>query len=365
MKKFVFSLLCAAVAFAAVSCSNNDFPPTEPVGGGPLASDPDIAGLFILNSGKMGNNNASLSYLDASTRVLSSNVFKDANGKHLGDTGNSMVIYGKKMYIAVTGSSILFVTDLRGNIIKEITVEGESANLSPRSLAQGDGKVYVSYMEGYAGEIDTANFSVKKVKVGPMPEGIAYANKKVYVANSDGYNYEEGYGKTVSVIDAATFAVTKTLDVSNNPQTLHVASNNKVYLITWGNYADIPAKLQKINTTTDTVTDVPDIEPTNMAIGKNGVAYILSTVYDENWNSISSYYTFDTTKDKLVGELASPADIPNGYSIFADKITGDVYIGTSDYISNGDVYLLSSDGEILMKFDTGGLNPIAICTVEK
>ena len=173
------------------------------------------------------------------------------------------------------------------------------------------------------------------------------------------------FGKTVSVIDASTFTVINNLDVAMNPQTLHVASNNKIYLIALGNYADVPAKLQKINTSTDTVSDVPDIEPTNMAIGKNGVAYILSTVYDENWNAISSYYTFDTAKDKLVGELASPADIPNGYSIFADKITGDVYIGTSDYISNGDVYLLSADGEILMKFDTGGLNPIAICTVEK
>ena len=365
MKKIVFSLLCAAVAFAAVSCSNNDFPPTEPVGGEPSVSNPAISGLFILNSGKMGSNNASLAYLDATTRVVSTNVFKDANGKKLGDTGNSMLIYGKKMYIALTGSSIVFVTDLRGNLVKEISVGGDDANLSPRSLVCGDGKVYISFMEGYVGAVDTTNFSVKKVKVGPMPEGMAYANKKVYVANSDGYNYEGGYGKTVSVIDASTFTVTKTLDVANNPQTLHVASNNKVYLISWGNYADIPAKLQRINTSTDTVTDVPDIEPTNMAIGKDGVAYILSTVYDENWNAISSYFTFDTAKDKLVGELASPADIPNGYSIFADKVTGDIYIGSSDYISNGDVYLLSSEGEILFKFDTGGLNPIAICTVEK
>lgn len=363
MKKFVFSLWFVVMAVVSVSCSDDEYPVIGPAG--PGVSDPAISGLYILNSGKMGSNNASLSYFDASDRVLSANVFRDANGKKLGDTGNSMVIYGSKMYIAVTGSSMLFVTDLRGNIIKEITVAGESANLSPRSMVQGDGKVYVSYMEGYVGEIDTVNFGVKKVKVGPMPEGMAYSNKKVYVANSDGYNYEGGYGKTVSVIDASTFTLIKTLDVADNPQTLHVASDNKVYLIAFGNYADVPARLQKINTSTDTVTDIPGIEPTNMAIGKNGVAYILSTVYDENWNAISSYYTFDTTKDKLVGEFVSPADIPNGYSIFADKVTGDVYIGTSDYISNGDVYVLSSEGEILFKFDTGGLNPIAICTVEK
>ena len=59
------------MAFAAVSCSDNNpsyiEQPTGPQG--PGVSEPAIAGLFILNSGKMGNNNASLSYLDASTRV--------------------------------------------------------------------------------------------------------------------------------------------------------------------------------------------------------------------------------------------------------------------------------------------------------
>ncbi len=350
------------MAFIAVSCSDNELPPVH---GGPVVSDTAIAGIYILNSGKDGSNNASLTYMDASTRELSVNVFGDANGKKLGDTGNDMIIYGKKMYIALTGSSILFVTDLRGNIIKEITVEGASANLSPRHLFPADGKVYVSFMEGYAGVVDTVNFSVKKVKVGPMPEGIAYANKKVYVANSDGYNSVDGYGKTVSVIDASTFTVTKTLDVAMNPQTLHVASNDKIYLVALGDYAGVPAKLQKINTTTDTVMDIEDIQPTNLAIGKDGVAYIQVTEYDLNWKASSTYYAFDTAKDKLVGEIASPADIPNGYSIFADKITGDIYIGTSDYISNGDVYVLSAEGEILFKFDTGGINPIAICTVEK
>ena len=97
MRKIVFFLLCAAMALAAVSCSNNDLPPTGPVAGEPSASDPAIAGLFILNSGKMGMNDASLAYFDASSRVVSTNVFKDANGKKLGDTGNSMLIYGKKI----------------------------------------------------------------------------------------------------------------------------------------------------------------------------------------------------------------------------------------------------------------------------
>jgi len=362
MKKFIYFFVSLAL-LASVSCSKGGIDPDEPVNGPSGSDEPAVAGLYILNSGNMGNNDATLAYYDTKTKVLSADIFKQSNGKKMGDTGNDMLIYGNKMYIAMTGSAVVFVTDLQGWILKEITVQGEAANLSPRHLTTVNGKVYVSYMEGYVGAIDTSNFSVKTVKVGPMPEGMAYANKKVYVANSDGYNWP--YGKTISVIDPTSFTVTKTIECPNNPQTFHVASENKVYLITWGDYGEIPAQLHKINTSNDAITTIEGIAPTNMAIGKDGIAYILSTVYDENWNATTSYDTFDTTKDKLVGEFVSESDVPNGYSLFADKLTGNVYIGASDYISNGDVYIVSSDGQVVGKFDTGALNPITICSVNK
>ncbi len=361
MRKFVFTLMFAVVmAFAAISCTGPDDPVVEIPGNVPEEGI-SPKGLFVLNSGNMGNNDAALTYYNVDAAQPSYNVFEVVNGKKLGDTGNSMIIYGKKMYIAVSGSSVVFVTDLNGNLLKEITVKGESANLSPRQFAKVEGKVYVSFMEGYVGAIDTTSFNVQTVKVGPMPEGMAYANKKVYVANSDGYNWP--YGTTVSVIDAASFSVIKTLEVANNPQTLHVLSDKKVYLISWGDYGEIPAKLQKIDTSNDTVTEIEGVEPTNMSIGKDGVAYILSSIYDADWNQSIAYYTFDTSKDKIIGEFVSSDDVPNGYSLFADAATGLVYIGASDYISNGDVYIVSADGQVMVKFDTGALNPIAICPI--
>lgn len=363
MKKFRNFLIIAALAFAAAACSDDD-PVIGPAPDEPGASTSSTVGLFVLNSGKMGNNDARLTYYDLATKQVSAKVFETANGKQLGDTGNSMIVHGKKMYIAVTSSAIVFVTDLKGNLLGEVTVQGEGANLSPRQLAKVDGKVYVSYMEGYVGAIDTTSFAVKTVKVGPMPEGMAYTGKKVFVANSDGYNYPD-YGKTVSVIDPVSFTVVQTIEVPNNPQSLHVSPSNGLYLITWGNYADIPAGLHKINTSNYQVTTIADIQPTNMTMGKDGVAYILSSVYDENWNQTITFSTFDTVKDKLVGEFVSSQDVPNGYCICADEVTGDVYIGASDYISNGDVYIVSSDGTVKGSFDTGALNPIAICPIRK
>lgn len=357
MKKNILKLIPIAL-FAAgiiVSCSKNNNTP-EPV-------VKKSTGMYVLNSGKMKSNNASLSFYDFTTKKVTNNVFETLNSKKIGDTGNDMVIYGGKMYIGVTNSKIIFVTDLQGKLIKEITVAGEKANLSPRHFSTGNGKVYVSYFEGYAGQIDTSNFAVKTVKVGAMPEGIIYVNGKVYVANSDGYNAP--YGTTVSVLDASKMTVSKEIKVSNNPQTFHLNSDGNLYLISWGDYGAIKASLQKINTSTDAVTTISGVVPTNMAIGLNGKAYILSSIYDAKWNQTIKYYLFDTKTDTVEKEFIASDAVKKGYCIYTDPTNGNVIIGSSDYVSNGDIYIFTSAGVFVEKFDTGGINPIKVCFLIK
>lgn len=365
MKKKLTGFFVAALVCMAVACSKDNGPLGKPDNPGtpvtPPAEEILTKGVYILNSGKMGSNNSELTYYDAVTGQVKTNVFETVNGKKMGDTGNCIVCYGKKLYIAVSGSAVVYVTDLTGRILGEVVKQGESGKLSPRHLDAANGKVYVTYMEGYAGAIDTSSFQVTTVKVGAFPEGIAYSNKKVYVANSDGMNYP--YGTTVTVLDANTLETKAILDVASNPQTFHKASDNTLYLVAWGNYADIPAQLQKINTSTDRITTISGVAPTNMAIGMDGIAYILSSVYDASWNQTITYEMYDIAKDKIIGEFAAVSEIPGGYSLFADELTGKVYMGASDYISNGDVYVLESDGAIAGKFDTGALNPVSLCFI--
>lgn len=356
MKKFAYLLMFVAVALlSAVSCTEYD--PATPEG--PVI-DPATQGVYVLNSGMWNSNNSELTYIDFSTSNVSTKVFELTNGKKMGDTANDMVVYGKKMYIAVTVSGVVFVTDLKGRILQEIKVAGENANMSPKMLEAANGKVYVTYSEGYLGEIDTTNYSVKTVEVGPAPVGVAYSNKKLYVANSDGYNTTQ-YGTTVSVVDPASFKVIKTIEVAENPQTFHAATNNKLYLISWGNYADVSSQLQVINTSTDEVSVVGGVAPTNMAVDKaSGVAYILSSTYDENWIQTIEYLIYDIRKDDIVGSLTDSKTVPNGYCIFVDEVSRVVWIGTSDYVNNGEVYALSPDGTVISSFDTGAINPICI-----
>ena len=361
MKKILISLLAALAAMPLlVSCS--DFK----VEGGDddTPQGPSSYGAYVLNSGLMDSNNSELTYFNMLTGAVSTNVFSKANGKGLGDSANDIIVYGSKMYIAVTGSAVVFVTDLSGKIVKEIQLQGESSKLAPRQLMADGGKVYVSYREGYVGAIDTTSLDVKKAQTGPYPEGMACAGNKLYVAITDANNYPNLANK-VQVLDKNSLQLVKEIEVGYNPQTFHKISDDEMYLVCWGDYAANPAVLQKINTNTDEVTTIEGVAPTSMAVGDEGIIYILSTGYDENWNQQIKYYKYNTDKERIEGEFVSETVVPDGYCIAWNPVRKYVFIGSSDYISNGDVYILSQEGKLVYKFDTGALNPYKICFVSK
>jgi len=350
-KVFLWSLLSASLLLLN-ACSKDEQPLN------PELEDIKPTGVYILNSGKMGNNDATLDYYDPETRTLQADIFA-SNGRGLGDTGQSMLVYGSKIYIAVSGSSTIEITDLAGKSLKQLEVKDNGVPRSPRYLAYFNNKVYVTLYDGYVACIDTAGMVIEKqVKVGDNPEQLVVANQKLYVANSGGMNFPN-YGKTVSVIDLPGFTVTKILEVGENPQ--YMATNNagnKVYLISTGDYSPGSNILQHIDAQTDIVTKIEGLNASWMSMGTDDKLYIISTEYDEQWNMIANYYVYDAKNEKLVGNfITDGTTVPNPYHISADKAGGPVYIGSSDYISTGDMYVYSSDGKFLHKFGVSGINP--------
>lgn len=351
MKKNLLLIISLAVSGILIVSSCEKKPDPVP--------EPEVTvGAYILNSGNYGSNDSNLAFYNVETGNVSNGVFQKTNNKKLGDTAQDMIIFGSKMYIAVYNSQVIFVTDKDGKILDEIVVAGANANLSPRYLATYQDKVYVSFYEGYVGQIDTTSYDVKTVAVGANPDQIAVANGKLYVANSGGMSYPN-YGKTVSVVNPAAMTLLKTLDVVDNPQYLEVDSQKDVYLISIGNYSDIAPTLQKINSYTDVVSVVAGISPTYMAMGANDSLYLVVSQYDAQWNVVNDYYVYDAVTETLGGKfITDNTEVKNAYYISVDSISNDVYIGSSDYISNGDMYIYTSKGVLVKKFDTGGLNPV-------
>jgi hypothetical protein len=334
MGKKVFFLSLLTAAFFVFSTCSKDEPPVNPEPG-ELAS----TGGYILNAGKMGNNDATLDYFDVETGEFKADIFS-SNGRGLGDIGQSLLVYGSKIYIAVSGSGTIEITDLSGKSIKQLNVkDANGASRMPRYFSNYKGKVYVTLFDGYVACIDTTGLVIEKeVKVGDNPEQLVVANNKLYVANSGGMNFPN-YGTTVSVIDPVGFTVTKTLEVGENPQ--YMVTNNQgntVYLISTGDYSPGTNILQRIDARTDAVTKIEGFNASWLSMGAGDKLYIISTEYDEQWNMTAKYYVYDTANEKLLGEfITDGTHIPNPYHISADKTGGHIYIGSSDYISTGDI----------------------------
>lgn len=298
--------------------------------------------IYVLNEGSWNNNNASVSAIDPTDGSSYYYQFAAANGRNLGDTGQDILRYGGKIYIAVSGSNTIEVVD--GNSLTSIkTIKPESGKPgNPRGLAASDGKIYVSLYDGYVAKIDTTSLAFEdSIAVGPNPEEITIANGCLYVAISDGWNSGNGYpnGKYVSKIGLDSFKVASKINVLVNPTEITSDKAGNVFVISMGNYDDIPATVQKIDKN-DSVTVVG--RATLMACYENTL-YTVNAPYGAPAIEFISYNTATGVKESDAFITGSADQIPtNPHSISVNPKNGNIFIGSyltaADYLSNGYVY---------------------------
>lgn len=354
--KVLLMALVAMMTFAA--CENDDehtgpyFPDTdEPI-------DPVLSNeVLILNNGSMGMNDANILGYNLETEYTLPHFFAATNHQQLGDTGQDIIAFDNgDFYIAVHGSQVVFVTDHNLRLKAEITVAEGDTKLSPRYLCAAGDKVYVTYYEGFLGEINTKDYTVRTTPVGLNPEGLAYVGGKIYVANSGGLNYLNGYDHTISVVDAATFAEERKIETNVNPQQIVPSPHGQVlYVNSFGNYGDIPAKVQRVSLTTGEVSDLEYTDVKGIAAGPVGTLYVATGAYNDLWQVTGSINVYDMRKGTPDGMFVADAFV-GYYSISYSE--GLVFVGTSDYVTNGDVFIYDETGSLLRKIDAQGLNPI-------
>lgn len=353
MKK---NLLWGALVFASVligfpSCSSDDDNYIEPVN--PVDS---FAGVYALSSGAMGGNAGTISFYNFETKEVIADAFQKVNGEKLGDTGQDMIAYGNKIYLGVYGSQVIYVLDKNLKILKKI---GDDANkYQTRSFEAYNGKVYVTLYDGYLARIDTTTMEIdKKIQVGRNPEGVKAVNNKLYVANSGGMT---GYDNTVSVIDP-DLTVKKDITVVTNPSVLKTDKYNNLFLVSWGNYENIPYSLQQINTTTDVVSElkqgVYNIFPDGNKL------YLLNKQYDPvTYKPTSTITYYDISKKEFVNKsfITDGTTIADINTVAFNSTTGDIFVGAADGSNNGDVYIFSADGKKKTQFETGSAYPMTL-----
>lgn len=349
-------VLAVVAALSMTACDRDNGGSTGGAGEGGSAAGDGV--YYVLNAGDWKSSNSSLTRYDSVTGEEVQFFFEQQNGRGMGNTANDIIVYGSKMYIAVAGESTVEITDLGARSVKQI-----DCGAQPRYLAAAGGKVYVSYYDGYVARIDTVTLEVDaKVKVGRNPEQLAVAGDRLYVANSGGmdYNTAVGYDNTLSVIDLGSFEELEKLEVVLNPVSV-VACGEYVFVASYGNYADVPSTLQCVDTRTGSVQVVKECSNMTEFCYDGGVLYGYFSQYDENWNAVTTYLSYDVATGDVVSPWINESVLPVPYKL--STAGGFLCVTESDYLNDGDVYMYDRQGMLVAKVPSG-LNPVKVVKAE-
>ncbi len=361
MKKknvFMYAACSALMAFGFVGCDDDD-----PV----LNPTPEEAktstGVYIMNSGKWKGNNATLDYYGFESKELKTKVFSTINGRGLGDTANDMLVYGSKMYIAVSTSNTIEIMDLNANSLKTISPKDEAGQpQSPRYFAAYEGKVYATLFDGHLAEIDTTTMEItKQVAVGPNPYQVCSLKGKLYVANSGGYNPVQD--STLSVVDPVSFKEEKKIVVGLNPTSVYADKSGELYVGCMGNFYNVKASVQRVNLEKGTSEAILTNDNILISSTADDQLLIINSENDANWQPVNTKFSqYDMATDKMVSDnfITDGTKVEKPYSLSSDPTLGYIYVGTSDYVNTGDVFIFTKEGKLVTKLAASGINPMAV-----
>ena len=371
-RSILFSTLCSLMLGMSFSACDDDSNAPAP--------EPDPAPLLesyttlILNEGLWGANNASISLaiFDKKTNNMQhfvSNFYQEQNGKKLGDVANGMIEEDDKLYVVMNGSK--YVSRLH-DCKEEARYTFPENEGEPRCMEVEDGYVYVTQYGGKVTKINASDMTLAGTfEGGDNLEGVVEKDGKLYVANS--YKVDGSgnwvYNDEMFIIDAKTMKLEKTVKVAVNPTKIY-EFHDKIYLLSQGNYADVPAVLQVIDTENGQVKSIPQTENlSKVSKGNNELLYCVRATYDADRNPVNSFFICNT-KVNEVSETSFLAEVPealksaNIYLLELDENTGYLYIGTTDYTNTGTIYQFDNTGKFIQSFDSGGWNPSTMIFID-
>jgi YVTN family beta-propeller protein len=334
------------LAFLLSGCRSN---PAAP----PLETPAALAGVYVVNEGNFMRGNSTLTLYIPDSAKAYQDVFMSMNGRPLGDTGNDIAYFAGKIYIVVSGSQkIEVISAADQKSVGTLVLPGQR---NPYKLAiVNDARAYVTNLSDTAVTSfnpSTLQIIADRIKVGKNPQGIAYSNGKIYVCNS-GF----GYDSTVTVLNATTGSLIRTIVVGDSPSDIGVGANNEVFVkcdgrSDWGDPTkDTPGSIVAINSDNDVIINKAILplttygHPGRMTVGSKGYGFFVSKHGIQQFRFFNSLIEINVT---LLSTLTA-------YGLTLDD-TGNLLYATDakDYVQNGEVYVYDLQGVQKAKFQAG------------
>ena len=312
---------------------------------------------FVLNEGADSKNNASLAAVNwMNYQPISSDIYVAQNKQALGDVAQDMIADGKgNVYVVVFGSA--YVAKLNAEGVEQTRADFTTGNLKqfgqPRYAVLEDGMLYITTYGAYVVVLNANDLAfVKAYQVGKNPEHIVESEDKIYNTNS-------GWGEdnTVTCYNTKTGKVEKTYTVMSNPDGI-LEVEDRIFVQGYGAGWDYP--WGEINLTTGEFTQIGNAS----SWAEDGdVIYTINSVTDWDTYTTVNYFTaYDVKKSKLTegNYLVNMPEELNSASVFSMQFNprnGFLYIATSDYKTDGTIYVFDNNKKFVTKFSSMGINP--------
>lgn len=340
--------------------------------------------IILLNEGNWQADNGKITYFEDG-RVISNQWFRDVNGMKLGDTPNDIIAVNDNLiaiavnwsnivqFIAPDGKAVAATEDVPNN--RKLASDGNYVYVSSYGHECRIGDRFVDFEKGFVAKIDITDFEVvAAVEVGYEPEGIAFYDGHLFVANTGGYAFQEDheYETTVSIIEAATMKVVRTIDTGQINLYGKISQSGKYLCINSpGDYYEVSAAAIIFDCEA-ALTGKPDNEcfvslpyaATYNCVTLDGHFYAIGSRY--------SYYTGEYTFNYITidpalvieteGADGIAEDFPGTvlddlmklgmpYGLYINPYTGYIYAtDAGGFVEGGTLYQWSPEGKMLGKY---------------
>lgn len=340
--------------------------------------------IILLNEGNWQSDNGKVTYFEDG-RIVSNQWFRDVNKMKLGDTPNDIIqVRPNLVAIAVNWSNIIQFIDAEGHAVaatedvpnnRKLATDGNYVYVSSYGHECGTVNGLKEFTKGFVAKIDATTFKVvSAVEVGYEPEGIALYKGKLFVANTGGYAFQEDheYETTVSVIDAATMRVVRTVDTGQiNLYGKLSQSGQYLCINSPGDYYDIMAATIILDCEA-VIAGKPDGE---CFTSLEYAATYSCTAADGNFYAIGSRYSYYTGEYEFNYVTIDPATVmasggaegcdeslPGSvmddiktmqmpYGIYVNPYTRYIYAtDAAGFVEGGTLYQWSPEGKLLGKY---------------
>lgn len=352
-----------AVTLLLAACSSTDDVEEE-------AFSAKEQGVFILCEGNFNAGNSTLSYYNPETKTVENGVFRRANDRRLGDTGQSITIRDGVAYVAVENSGIIWGIDTETFRVRGQLEQRQTEHMiNPRYIHfLADDKAYVTDLYApYLTIFNPKTFSTIGCISTEQPDANGYHSTEQMVQWGDRvFTNCWSYSNRILVIDTKTDQLETTIELSGwQPKSMVIDQRGKLWVITDGGYStegdrfgdDIP-HLYRIDASTLQVEldQALDTDEGGVQLAMNPAADVLYLINND-------VYRMGITDSHLpVRPFIEAARDEQGrrhklYGIGVNPRNGEIYLADAvDYSQAGVVYRYAADGTLLDQFRVG-INP--------